>query len=269
MSKYAEAIDLTVPAADEDDKKIAATFVSRSKRSKLTPTATTFDCTVCLESNLERFRGYQLGICGHLFCRECLYGYLQGKLQEKAVKDIPCPDVSCRKAIHSTDIRASTLEVGDSLSWQKFQELSTEAYMDSAVVDASLRRCPTNNCNFIFEFEHPTTNLQGRQFTCPVCNKTYCLNCPIVKGNVGPAHGDSSCLDALQEIQRDKERQQKLEQWKRDNASADARFQEMMQRESAAGKTQPCPKCRTPITKNGGCSHMFCTVCRAHFTWGQ
>ena len=123
-----------------------------------------FDCSVCLETNLERFRGYQLGTCGHLFCRECLYEYIQNKLKEKAVgRALVCPGEKCQMLIHPVDVRACTLEVGDSASWQTYQELSTEAYLDSAVAAGEqqqkhasvasaprLRRCPTNNCNFTF-----------------------------------------------------------------------------------------------------------------------
>jgi hypothetical protein len=31
--------------------------------------------------------------------------------------------------------------------------------------------------------------------------------------------------------------------------------------------TQPCPKCRVRIEKNGGCSHMHCSQCNYDFTW--
>jgi hypothetical protein len=31
--------------------------------------------------------------------------------------------------------------------------------------------------------------------------------------------------------------------------------------------TQPCPKCRVKIEKNGGCTHMHCSRCDHDFTW--
>jgi parkin len=31
--------------------------------------------------------------------------------------------------------------------------------------------------------------------------------------------------------------------------------------------TKPCPSCRTPTEKNGGCMHMTCAQCRAHWCW--
>ena len=71
----------------------------------------------------------------------------------------------------------------------------------------------------------------------------------------------------MEEIKQSKERQRKLEEWKKENAQADARFQELLQREGAAGRTKPCPHCHTPITKNGGCKHMHCTRCNTNFNW--
>ena len=34
-------------------------------------------------------------------------------------------------------------------------------------------------------------------------------------------------------------------------------------------KVRKCPKCQSPIEKNGGCNHMTCTRCGRHFDWGS
>jgi len=31
--------------------------------------------------------------------------------------------------------------------------------------------------------------------------------------------------------------------------------------------SRPCPRCRVPITKEGGCNHMQCQKCKLHFCW--
>lgn len=31
--------------------------------------------------------------------------------------------------------------------------------------------------------------------------------------------------------------------------------------------TKPCPQCCAPVQKNGGCSHMRCTLCKAEWCW--
>ena len=243
-----------------------------------------FDCSICLERGLERFQGYALTHCGHWFCRQCLHGYIQSKLcSEKTTGGTTCcPNPECRKFLLPSDVRACTLEVGDSTLWRSYQEISTETYLDSAVAAASsnddpssatMRRCPSDRCNFTFSFEpaaaannndHP----QGQLFICPECDQAYCLNCPVVQGNVGPAH-DDTCASVLEELRKSKERQVKLEQWKVENSRADVRFQELLRREGGTGRTKRCPKCRTVITKNGGCDHMHCSRCGINFNWSQ
>jgi hypothetical protein len=42
----------------------------------------------------------------------------------------------------------------------------------------------------------------------------------------------------------------------------DIKSAELVQRE-----TKPCPKCMTPIFKNGGCDQIFCTQCQTAFSW--
>ena len=35
----------------------------------------------------------------------------------------------------------------------------------------------------------------------------------------------------------------------------------------ARGEAAPCPECKVVIQKDGGCSHVVCSVCGASFTW--
>jgi hypothetical protein len=74
-------------------------------------------------------------------------------------------------------------------------------------------------------------------------------------------------MEVVEEIKQSKEWQLKLEEWKKANAAADSRFQALLQREGALGQTMPCPHCKAPITKNGGCPHMHCVNCNRKFNW--
>ena len=66
-----------------------------------------------------------------------------------------------------------------------------------------------------------------------------------------------TCFDRKEQLEKQAEERRKLEEWKVENAKADERFNELLQTEQKKGLTKPCPKCQTPITKNGGCSHMY------------
>lgn len=244
--------------------------IRRERKKRAARKQAPVDCSICLES-VEPFQGYSLTTCNHSFCKPCLHHYVQTKLSDKEVRQLTCPDTTCRVSLDPIDVRSCTLEVGDASTWRSYQEIATESFLDTAVAskDASTRRCPTNHCNFTFQYEaSEDDNQQGQLFICPECEEAYCLQCPVVQGKVGPAH-DDTCYNVLEQVQKSEERQRKLEEWKRDNSQADSRFQELLRREGASGKTMPCPNCKTPITKNGGCSHMHCTSCQKDFTWSS
>jgi hypothetical protein len=40
-------------------------------------------------------------------------------------------------------------------------------------------------------------------------------------------------------------------------------------REMQARGARLCPRCQTPIIKDGGCNHMWCIKCELHFTWRE
>ena len=233
----------------------------------------TFDCSVCLE-RVSWIDGIKLESCHHLFCSECLKGFVSSKISHKAVVDLKCPNVSCRMPLQTNDIRACTFQLRDIRLWQEYEELATQAFLDKAA-DAlsatqwsseSIRRCPAERCNFIFQFEpDPHT---GKLFICPECDNSFCLNCPVADHKVGPAH-DGGCRSVLRAVQQSAEKKRKLEAWKQLNQQADARFNELLARERARGITKPCPSCNAPITKNRGCDHMRCTRCQATFNWSR
>ena len=306
---------------DEEIQVLESHFSSPSKLKRQrvakqrNTSASSFKCSICLEDDIPIFRGYRIAPCQHLYCRECLHGYITTKLKEKVVHEIKC--LACQTKLWQSDIRACTWTLGDVTSWRLYQELATDSYLDTtiaataaaeAAVESSLtatsplttqssssssstiqfRRCPTNHCNYTFEYTDRPNAIQGQPFSCPLCHQIYCLNCPVVNYQVvndgtassrqvqslpqksrmlvGPGH-DEDCQTVVKQMQESKQRQEKLQEWKQENAQAESRFQELLQREKNTGMTKPCPHCQVPITKNGGCLHMFCTHCRTDFTW--
>ena len=144
---------------------ILVTVGSQSDKKK---SAVAIDCSICLES-MEPDQGYSLTTCGHLFCKSCLHEYVQSKVSGKEVRLLTCPNTKCRVSLDPIDVRASTLELGDAICWQSYQEVATESFLDTAVAskDASIRRCPTNHCNFTFQYEGSDGNENGQLFICP------------------------------------------------------------------------------------------------------
>ena len=244
----------------------------------INPAIDKFECGICYDP-FEGYRGHNLERCKHRYCMECLHNHVKTKVDEKAVNAIKCPEPKCSLNFTFTDIRACTIGVGDSVTWRIFQEVSTESFLDNAVQSKDMaekyRRCPAEKCNHIFQYDEPEeggTIHQGQSFVCPECTSKFCLNCPVMggRGKVGPGHNTQkgeTCQNVLDEIKKSKEKQRLLEQWKKENEQADVKFQQLCERERKRGKTKRCPKCKTMITKNGGCDHMHCTKCKKHFSW--
>jgi IBR domain, a half RING-finger domain len=199
-----------MPDLDSSSSSKKRKAVLSAEEAGASSPSSVFDCQVCLESNVDGYLGYHLCSCHHVFCRQCLYEYIQCKLKERAVGHaIVCPQDKCRQKLQVADIRACTLEVGDRESWATYQELSTESYLDSAVTvgveqrpsktirgraaaaavdaasststtDSALRRCPTNHCNYIFAFEqYPTSKSTNKDR-----NGTATKATPIAQGQL-------------------------------------------------------------------------------------
>ncbi|KAI0412054.1 hypothetical protein F5X98DRAFT_380134 [Xylaria grammica] len=47
------------------------------------------------------------------------------------------------------------------------------------------------------------------------------------------------------------------------------RQEEKLTNQSIRRLTRPCPGCRVPIEKRGGCDHMHCTECDLRFSWSR
>lgn len=251
-----------------------------------------FKCSICLEDDVPGSQGHSIVGCRHQFCIGCLQSLIQSSMKSPCTtaRGVPCPHVGCDGMLTITDIR----EVfhSDRNVWELYSEWTSLAMLEREIgVEGSTdgvegdkcgtgramtMRCPANRCNYTFVHEcarvtneHPQPQQpEGTLFVCPMCQQAYCLNCKANGGKIGPAH-DLTCLQRLEQLERTKEERQKLEEWKKENAMGDVRFQELMRTESQKGATKPCPKCKRLITKNGGCDHMHCASCNHSYNWSQ
>ena len=161
-------------------------------RPPRTSTGGTFSCIICMD-DVERSQRCRLR-CGHAFCVECVKGTVKAAIDDKKLDErLRCPDTSCKAPMTTLDVRACTVDKGDSTTWARYQEVATLASLDLAISASGgtgLRRCPGDKCNYTFHHEPHATS--GTLFICPECHEAFCLGCPLVGGKVGPAH-DGSC----------------------------------------------------------------------------
>ena len=228
-----------------------------------------FRCSICLEDDLEGFKGYTLP-CNHRFCIECLGDMVKassnelGGLQSSATSNIGCPDPKCNNTLSHSDIQHIFRD--DRASWNEYSQKASLAMIEhqAASDDGDLRRCPADRCNYVFAFVQGDSR---RHFDCPSCQSSFCLQCDANEGRVGPAHPSMTCDDRKERLEKKAEEKRKFELWKVENSKADERFQELVRKEQSEGKSRTCPKCKRVITKNGGCDHMYCVACKTHFSW--
>ncbi|RYP92617.1 hypothetical protein DL770_001259 [Monosporascus sp. CRB-9-2] len=77
--------------------------------------------------------------------------------------------------------------------------------------------------------------------------------------------------EALERARREEARRQAEERRKleaRKKAEEDATRAAFTNR-AFRNPVKPCPKCKRPIEKRGGCNHMYCPLCKTSFDWGS
>ena len=224
----------------------------------------TFNCVICMEDNMPLLTGHALQ-CGHRFCITCYGEHVKVKVHERNVSnaELTCPHPGCGEALAVSDVHALTWRCGDDDTWRRFEAATNEALIESLVRDGGARRCPGPTCNYAFIW----SDGDERHFDCPMCRAQFCLACPCVGGGVGPAHPGMSCAEYAEQLEASEQAKRRLEDWRRENAQADSRFRELLRQELRAGNTKPCPQCKQPITKNGGCHHHTCSFCKVKFCW--
>mmetsp|Transcript_101528 Transcript_101528/g.293848 ORF Transcript_101528/g.293848 Transcript_101528/m.293848 type:complete len:985 (-) Transcript_101528:175-3129(-) len=213
-------------------------------------------CIVCMEP-----AGRSLLACGHVTCAGCLAGHVRARIEEADINGLVCPWPSCKVEVSDalatqllrTEAEQSTgVPGGDgpsetvALMLARLGALRAQAFVRTA---KGVSWCPRPGCGHAVASE-PRVGRHGRS-ACPVvkcsCGMRFCPQCHEIGG-----HEPADC--------------QQLRSWREEMAQrgkgdpdADAAW--------FAANTQSCPKCSTKISRNGGCNHMICGSCGAHFCY--
>jgi len=184
------------------------------------------ECGICWE---ECDPLHSLG-CGHSYCEECLVGYLENRVQEGNVLEIPCPDPAC-------DGELLPHVIGALLSEERYEKYQRFTLLAALSQDPACRWCPNKECGnaLIGDPSQP-------QMRCPECSTDFCYRCQQ------HWHPNLTCEEFSNKNQRGGE-EQKFSRWKRRN------------------KAKPCPRCGVTIQKNKGCNHIICDACKYEFCW--
>ncbi|PWO00648.1 hypothetical protein FA09DRAFT_291331, partial [Tilletiopsis washingtonensis] len=228
-----------------------------------------YGCGICLEERAGT-KCVKLEGCGHVFCQECLSGYLGSMIVEGYHRQASsCPDPSCTKARKVGAIKDKELLplVGEvmvgRLGWLRSK---AEAEADPTAVV-----CPRQGCHAIARMNPSDAGTSYESMReCPKCSFTVCAYCLKVW------HGRSPCSLAsssalVQEYQSHEpgsvERLKMEQRFGRANLERLVRteMEEQANREWMEANAKKCPSCAVSIELAFGCHHMTCGKCRTHF----
>lgn len=236
-----EALDLA-KQLDAEDEKLRSIFY----------------CNICLEQT-PIHGSYSLD-CSHRVCSECLEGYINSKINSNEVSNeqLVCPLLGCSCPIPPATVKGCTVDVGNADMFEKYDQFATEGFIEKEILAGSCMRCPNEPCNYVFQWNPDGSALP---FECLSCSSSYCLNCELVDGGVGPGHAPYTCAIQAERNQELEEERRKFEEWKAVNARAAELFEELVKRNG----WKKCPHCTAVIERTAGCDHMTCQKCRCAF----
>jgi branched-subunit amino acid transport protein AzlD len=140
-------------------------------------------CVICEEEATHCSK------CGLVICQDCITAYLDLKISEGNVINIPCPHHVCDLLITEDEVLANVSEA----SQAKFTKFSTRIQLKQ---NAYLKFCPRPDC------EGHDIALNKSHLTCSLCSYNYCAYCSEAW------HGNSKCSE---------ENDAKLDMWARSN----------------------------------------------------
>lgn len=191
-----------------------------------------FYCSICQDVS-----PFDLGLtleCGHIYCRECIKGYIISKINEnriepKCFSPMITASVSqkgvqiCGTIISEPIIRKLLRDNVDVLSkYDRFLVLNN---------NPNARECP--KCSAI-----KFGSISQLSMVCGACGTSYCFK------HAG-AHPGETCEVYLKKV----------------------RLENIASDELLVKISKECPGCGLHIEKSSGCNHMKCTHCDTAFCW--
>ncbi|CAL8084839.1 unnamed protein product [Calicophoron daubneyi] len=190
-----------------------------------------WDCPVCCESKIGSLF-FRFPKCKHAVCLECVNEYFLGVIKDGMMsQQMRC--LQCGEETGPSEARA-VLSAED---YARFEALQLKRGLSMM---RDIGTCPRPGCNTSVILDDP--NL-GR---CPTCRLAFCPHC------LRTYHGVAKCFMFDNQPRKDK---------------ICTYLEEKASKAYMDKNCNPCPKCRAPCEKNGGCNKMVCQYCQTYFCW--
>jgi len=191
-------------------------------------------CLICFDT-LSASETFALN-CGHRYCRDCWKGYLEVKIKDGAACVMArCPSPKCRAIVHE---QAYKKLISPQL-YERYNIFLLRSFVDD---NTQIKWCPAPGCTNAIKCER----INRKQPVKCACGFCFCFRC--ADSEIGD-HNPVIC--------------EHLEKWLQKASDESENVKWMI------ANTKRCPKCRSPIEKNGGCMHMTCRIasCGFEFCW--
>ncbi|XP_029669497.1 E3 ubiquitin-protein ligase parkin isoform X2 [Formica exsecta] len=195
---------------------------------------------------------------GHVTCLDCFCEYCTIRLHERRFEfdeeyyTLPCP-AGCPNSFIREVHHFHLLGIEQ---YERYQRFSTEEH----VLRAGGLLCPRPDCGMGIIPPSMEDNRECRRIQCiGGCGYVFCRIC-LQGYHVGEC--ESQMSDASTSVFSSKH--YSVDPLKANQAKWDEASKKTIQI-----STKPCPKCRTPTERDGGCMHMVCTRagCGYHWCW--
>jgi len=205
-------------------------------------------CPICFDP-FENNDVY-LRTCGHRACVSCWRGLIKSS-SSSGETCISCPAFKCNEKLTIRDIAHILFDDSEGIS---SVDVNTLINLIKFNIDASLvshaKFCSTPSCTKMFPMRQSVLDSDESQpgmsvYLCS-CGTSMCNDC------YQPAHFGMSCSD-YERVTKEM-----------DSGRIDAEYKSLLW---CSKNTSPCPKCKFPINKNGGCNHVWCGKCHHYFCW--
>ena len=198
--------------------------------------------------------------CHHVLCADCWVDYARSKLNDRQFTlhpdhgyTLPCP-LGCEDS-HVT--LPDHFKMLTSHQYQRYLRFGAE----ELVLQSGGLLCPQPGCGAGIQLDTPSESPGCNRVACGECGYVFCRDCGQ-GAHLGPcltSCDDPQLQEAGQRVGGQMTGLAARARWSgADPSSVTIRV-----------STKPCPGCRTPTERDGGCMHMICSKagCGLHWCW--
>lgn len=201
-------------------------------------------CCICFTEQLGR--DFVRLPCAHFFCIECMQQFSRMKVKEGTVKNLFCPDTTCKSSIPPAILK-QLLELDEYVRWETLLLQKTLESMADVVY------CPRCEAICIEDADH--------YVQCTVCLFNFCSLCK------GARHVGQECMSPEARLRILEARQKGVRSGEDKMRQEQNYVNELLNLKYMKDTAKQCPSCKMAISKVEGCNKVTCGNCGQYFCY--